>query len=132
MNRLAELVHRIGFDHTLAGDEVHMVFASGAVKWQCACKMGGERVLIYSIYPFEARSERDAVSVCNRINAALTDSCLYYDPGNRRFVVRSSVSLTDGYYALELFREAVKKHCNDVLSNWDDVFCTAAGGNKEC
>ena len=96
----------MGFDYAVSGDEVHVVFASGAAKWQSAFKAGDGRVLIYSVYPFEVKSGGKCAEACNRINAVLANSCFYYEPRNGRIVVRSVASLTDGYYAFELFREA--------------------------
>jgi len=128
MDWLIGLVRRMGFDYTVSGGEVHVVFSSGSAKWQSAFKAGEGRVLIYSVYPFEASAEQKPAELCNRINAVLANSCFYYEPRNGRIVVRSVASLTDGYYAFELFREAVRNHCRDVLSQWDTVFCALANG----
>jgi len=106
MDWLIGLVRRMGFDYTVSGGEVHVVFSSGSAKWQSAFKAGEGRVLIYSVYPFEASAGQKPAELCNRINAVLANSCFYYEPRNGRIVVRSVASLTDGYYAFELFREA--------------------------
>jgi len=127
MERLIQLVRRMGFDYAVSGDEVHVVFSSGAAKWQAAFRAGERRVLIYSVYPFKVESGQKAVEACNRVNAALVNSCFYYEARSGRVVVRSIANLTDGYYAFELFKEAVRDHCRDVLSQWDAVFRAAAG-----
>jgi len=126
MDWLIRLIERMGFDYVVSGDEVHVVFASGAAKWQSAFKAGDGRVLIYSVYPFEVKSGGKCAEACNRINAVLINSCFYYEARNNRVVARSVANLTDGYYALELLKEAVRSHCRDVLSQWDTVFCAAA------
>lgn len=129
MDRLIELVQSMGFDYKQVNDELHMVFTSGTIKWQCACRMGDGYALVYSVYPFQSVNSQAAMELCSIINGKLADGCFYYEPRVKRVVVRSCVRLSDGFYAEKLFSETIQNHCDYVVQYWEMIFSVSSLGH---
>ena len=69
MDTLASLLEQAGYDFLVRGEEAHLVFTDGRVRWHAVCVEQKEAVLIYSRYPFRMEDETQALYACNRINA---------------------------------------------------------------
>ena len=125
---MTELLDRAGYRYRRVGGACMCVMEGGLAKWQCAFCQGDSGVLIYSVYPFEARGGAALLARCNSVNALLPDGCFYVEAGRARVVLRSRVDLSDGFYALELFQRAMELHCSLFLQYWGDIQEAAQGG----
>ena len=113
MDTLASLLEQAGYDFLVRGEEAHLVFTDGRVRWHAVCVEQKEAVLIYCRYP------------CNRINAVDLWGHFYLEDG--AVVVRTRVDLTDAFYAPELFLRGIGAHCASVSGHWRELFARAGG-----
>ncbi|EDS12302.1 YbjN domain-containing protein [Anaerotruncus colihominis] len=125
MDTLASLLEQAGYDFLVRGEEAHLVFTDGRVRWHAVCVEQKEAVLIYSRYPFRMEDETQALYACNRINAVDLWGHFYLEDG--AVVVRTRVDLTDAFYAPELFLRGIGAHCASVSGHWRELFARAGG-----
>ena len=81
MDTLASLLEQAGYDFLVRGEEAHLVFTDGRVRWHAVCVEQKEAVLIYSRYPFRMEDETQALYACNRINAVDLWGHFYLEDG---------------------------------------------------
>ncbi len=123
MDTLASLLEQAGYDFLVRGEEAHLIFTDGRVRWHAVCVEQAEAVLIYSKYPFRMEDETRGLRARNQLNAAHPRAHFYFEDGG--VIVRTRVDLTDAFYARELFLRGAGAHCASVSGHWRELFACA-------
>lgn len=102
------------------------------MKWEMDCRCVGQKILLYSQYPFQCEDRLEAAAECGRINRQLIQGALFLTESGRP-VFRTEASMRDVYEASLSLGEAFRYNVSVIVRYWGRMaeHQTVMSGKKE-